>query len=83
MSEEMSYDSEEIVENGNNVLPRVSDLGEHLLQNDDDLLYENQVTFSQDQEPAVTGTRGAKLATDSGGADPAISSVPQSSDVRT
>ncbi len=37
LSEEMFFDSEEIVENDNNVLPRVSDPGEYLLQNDDDL----------------------------------------------
>ncbi len=56
VSEKMFEDSENIVENGNDVLPRVSDPGEHLLQNDDDLLYENQFAFSQEQEPAVTGT---------------------------
>ncbi len=64
--------SENIVENSNDVLPRVHDPGEHLLQNDDDLLYENQVVFSQEQEPAVMGTRGAKSATDYVWADPAV-----------
>ncbi len=43
--EQMFEDAEEIVENGNDVSPRVSDLGEHLLQNDYDLLYDNQVAF--------------------------------------
>ncbi len=51
----MFEESENIVENGNDVLPRISDPVEHLLQNDDDVLYENSGLQGRSRLPTVLG----------------------------
>ncbi len=55
LSEKMFEESENIVVNGNDVLPRISDPVEHLLQNDDDVLYENSGLQGRSRLPTVLG----------------------------